>query len=403
MSDLLETINIAGQAILAEEGANLWTSELRQIIGLAGYTASVFALGQLTARINWSAQVKRFSNPATRPQIASDSVVACDDLLTEIKIQLDSHSDSTRRLNEHLESSDHDVIRDQAKATREENSQFKTFLDDRCIQLESHAENLRGALKRVLQGLAGHRERASELDDVLAKFEDCNEIESAITPLRECIQKLHSDNQRLQSELNRTRQAVSQQSQKLEQAHEEARIDALTGLANRRAFDEQIRDIHTAYQNDERPYVVAILDVDHFKLFNDEHGHATGDKVLEVVAKVLRSTQRNSDHVARFGGEEFAILLPFLSGEHGKSVVDRHRAKIEKASLLLNGKNLHITVSAGMAEVRPSDSIETVIARADAALYAAKAAGRNQTCLEDDGEIVYFNQLRPPEALAVSQ
>lgn len=402
MSDLFEFINVSGLPLLAEEGTSVFGSAVRQYIGLAGYTVSVFALGQLTARINWSEQVKKLSRQSSVTPSVNRINVACDDLLTEIKVQLDSHTNSARLLNEQLDSPDHDLIRTRAKATREENSEFQTFLDDRCNQLESHAESLRGALKKVMQGLAGHRERASELDGALAKFEDCEQIELAISPLRECIEKLQSDNERLQSELARTRQAVSQQSQKFEQAHEEARVDALTGLANRRAFDEQIRQFHSSFSDGDKPYVVAILDVDHFKLFNDEHGHATGDKVLEFVGKVLRGTQRGTDHVARFGGEEFAIILPALSGERGKSVIDRHRAKIEKSSLLISGENLHITVSAGVAEVRPDDTIETVLARADAALYAAKAAGRNQTCLEDGGEIVYFDQLRLPDLATAS-
>jgi diguanylate cyclase len=174
----------------------------------------------------------------------------------------------------------------------------------------------------------------------------------------------------------------------------------LTGLPNRRAFDEKIEQLQSLFDRGNSPYVVALLDIDHFKSFNDEHGHAIGDRVLEFVADVLRGTQRWTDHVARFGGEEFVILLPRMTGHKAKFVVDRHRAKVENAALTIGRQNLSVTVSAGVAEVLPDDTVAKVLARADEALYAAKAAGRNQTCLEDDGKIANVDQLREIEEAA---
>ena len=169
----------------------------------------------------------------------------------------------------------------------------------------------------------------------------------------------------------------------------------MTGLPNRRAFDEKIEELHALFGRGNSPYVVALLDIDHFKSFNDEHGHAVGDKVLGFVAEVLRGTQRWTDHVARYGGEEFVVLLPRMTGHKAKFVIDRQREKIEHAALMVERRNLGVTVSAGVAEVMPGETISQVLARADEALYAAKAAGRNQTCLEDDGTIVEVSQLRP--------
>ena len=205
---------------------------------------------------------------------------------------------------------------------------------------------------------------------------------------------MQDHNKRLQAELDQTRKVVAQQSQQLEQAQEEARVDALTGLPNRRAFDEKIEELHNLFDRGNSPYVVALLDIDHFKSFNDEHGHAVGDKVLGFVADVLRGTQRWTDHVARYGGEEFVVLLPRMTGHKVKFVIDRHREKIEHAALTTDRQNLSVTVSAGVAEVLPGDTISKVLARADEALYAAKAGGRNQTCLEDAGAIVEVSQLR---------
>lgn len=363
-------------------------AELWELIGGAGYTTAVFALGRLSSNVSWSTVFDSGSKQLSNESLAAASVGNCDRLLTEIRQELDSHSASTRRLNEQLDSEDHDQIRNQAKATRTDNSQFQKFLDDRCSELEEHHGRRGDALKTLLHNLAGHRQRADELDGVLAKCEEPGQLELAITPLRDCIRDLEDHNKRLQSELERTRQAVAKQSQKLEQAKEEARVDALTGLPNRRAFDERIERVHSEFLSGESSYAVALLDVDHFKKFNDEHGHAVGDKVLEVVGEVLRRTQRGTDHVARYGGEEFVILLQRITGEQAKSVIDRQRKRIGKASLRIDGKDLSITVSAGVAEASTGDSIETVLARADEALYAAKSAGRDQTCLDDGAKVV---------------
>lgn len=360
--------------------------DLWELIGGAAYTSAVFALGRLSTNTDWSGLFDLSGNRSSESSDESLSSSQCAGLLTEIRQELDSHSASTRRLNEQLDSADHESICDQAKATRNDNSHFQKFLDDRWSQLEQHSGDQGDDLSQLLRNLAGHRERAVELDGVLAKLEDPEQLESAISPLRDCIRDLQDHNRRLQGELEKTRQAVAQQSERLEQAKEEARIDALTGLPNRRAFEERIRQSHDDFAKGEAPYVVALLDVDHFKRFNDDHGHATGDRVLEVVAKVLRRSQRGTDHVARFGGEEFVVLLQRVSEEQALTVIDRQRERIGKASLMLDGKNLSITASAGVAEVRPGESISSVLERADRALYAAKAAGRNQTCRDIDDQ-----------------
>lgn len=392
MTDLWEFISSALQSVATVVDDSARTPSMRRFAGLAAYTAAVFVLGRLSSRVNWATRFASIGKASSQATDAAGAVAAeCDDLLDEIRQKLATHSQSAFELNEQLDSPDHDLIRDRAKATRQENSKFQQFLQDRCSQLERHQDSPGGVLKKFIQNLAGHRRRANDLDGVLAKFEDHDRFESAISPLRECIRNLQNHNHRLQDELDRTRKAVAQQLQKLEQAQEEARVDALTGLPNRRAFDERINRSHSLFVHGESPYVVAMLDIDHFKNFNDRYGHATGDEVLKLVAEILRRTLRGADHVARFGGEEFVILLPRSSGHLAKSVVDRHRKLIEQKSLTLDGQYLSVTVSVGVSEVRPGETIASVLARADEALYAAKNAGRNQTCLEDDGTIVYVD------------
>lgn len=398
MSDFWEIFNDAMQTLMSAD--RLSRNALHSFAGLAIYTAAVFVLGYLAARARWAASRDTGGALSDRGVDATSTARECDDLLAEIRQELDSHSDSARRLNEKLDSSDRDVICEQAMETRAENSEFQRFLDDRCSKLKVYSQRRGGALKKFIKSLAGHRQRSGELDVVLARFENRDQFESAISPLRECIRDLQDHNRHLQAELDATRKAVAQQSQQLEVAQEEARVDALTGLPNRRAFDEKIEELHSLFERGNSPYSVALLDIDFFKSFNDEHGHAIGDRVLAFVADVLRGTQRWTDHVARYGGEEFVILLPRMAGHKAKFVVDRQREKIEHAVLKIDRQDLSVTISAGVAEVLPGDTIAKVLARADKALYAAKAAGRNQTCLEDGGSIVEVSQLRLREEIA---
>jgi len=390
--DFWDFINSAGQPVLAMESYFGWHDLVTRFVGLGSYTFAVFAIGYMTARARWAGRLNADGALSIRNEQAANAALACDKILAEIRQEIDTHSDATLRLNEQLDSSDRDRICDQAKTTRNENVEFQQFLDDRCSQLKLHSKSSGGTLKKFMKSVAGHRRRASDLDVVLARFEDRDEFESAISPLRECIRDLQDHNKRLQVELDQTRKAVAQQSEQLEQAQEEARVDALTTLPNRRAFDEKIEELHSLFERGNSSYVVALLDIDHFKSFNDEHGHAVGDKVLGFVADVLRGTQRWTDHVARYGGEEFVILLPRVAGHKAKFVIDRQREKIEHAALKIGRQKLSVTVSAGVAEVLPGDTISRVLARADEALYAAKSAGRNKTCLEDGGSIVRVDQ-----------
>jgi diguanylate cyclase (GGDEF)-like protein len=157
----------------------------------------------------------------------------------------------------------------------------------------------------------------------------------------------------------------------------EARTDALAGVANRRALDEELARRYAAWQRQETPFSLLIIDADHFKKFNDTHGHQAGDAVLRNMGRVLAATARDMDFVARYGGEEFALVLPGAEIEDAKSVAERIRNAIAEMKLAFAGKNLEVTVSVGAAAVRPGDTVTSLTQHADTALYAAKSNGRN--------------------------
>jgi hypothetical protein len=197
VSDLWEFINGVGLPVMAMQSDHAWPATLHRFVGLGGYTAAVFVLGYLTARARWAALLET-ANASSSPAIgAVNAARKCDNILAEIRQGLDTHSNSTRRLNEQLDSSDRNQICDQAKETRDENSRFQEFLDDRCSQLEQHSERRDGTLSTFIKSMAGHRRRASDLNVVLAKFKDRDQFESAISPLRDCIRDLQDHNKRL--------------------------------------------------------------------------------------------------------------------------------------------------------------------------------------------------------------
>jgi len=156
-----------------------------------------------------------------------------------------------------------------------------------------------------------------------------------------------------------------------------ARTDGLTGLSNRRHFDEHLRDLITAAEHEARPIGLVIFDLDHFKRVNDEYGHPAGDKLLQDFAVALRSATRAGDVVARIGGEEFALVLPGMDRESARMVARR----VQEAA---RAGNLLTTASAGVASFPWDGTGYTELHRAaDRALYAAKHAGRNRVHLAE--------------------
>ena len=163
----------------------------------------------------------------------------------------------------------------------------------------------------------------------------------------------------------------------------EARIDALTGLHNRRSFDRHLAAEHSRASRFNKPYALAMLDIDHFKRINDRHGHPAGDAVLTQLGQVLASQFRDVDVVARYGGEEFVVILPEISDSAAKEVAERvRRAVAAKSFALPDGREIGMTVSIGIS-CYPScaASPEAAVNTADQALYIAKQAGRNHVLL----------------------
>jgi diguanylate cyclase (GGDEF)-like protein len=168
-------------------------------------------------------------------------------------------------------------------------------------------------------------------------------------------------------------------SQDIDALRELADTDPLTGLLNRRAYAAIGVDVMSTLERNQTPFAVLVMDIDRFKRINDTHGHAGGDEVIRHVANLVKSSVRPSDHVARFGGEEFVALLRDCSLDVAADVAERARHTVEKSRIIYGRSVINCTVSIGVAVVDGGDrDLQDVIARADGALYVAKSSGRNR-------------------------
>jgi len=178
---------------------------------------------------------------------------------------------------------------------------------------------------------------------------------------------------------------------KLTEAHKkDVLTDALTGVANRRAYEFELSRRIAEWNRNETPVSLILLDIDYFKKFNDRYGHQAGDAVLSAVADVLGQTVRETDLVARYGGEEFGLVLSGTDIDETKEIAERVRSLIESARFPFNGLILRLTVSVGFAQIRVGEDCTAFIQRADAALYSSKEAGRNCVHFHDGSTCQQF-------------
>lgn len=177
--------------------------------------------------------------------------------------------------------------------------------------------------------------------------------------------------------MRRGNDMLHQSKERLEQIAQEANIDPLTGLYNRRWLDDALGSKFNRRSNDQRPFVVLMIDIDHFKRFNDTYGHPAGDQALATVAKCLQEHLRPDDLVARYGGEEMIAILPGINCAGGMIVAERICAAVRRTPIKADdGRQLPpVTLSIGLAQMNPENKPNDVIVAADMALYDAKMPG----------------------------
>ncbi|MEH6663534.1 MAG: GGDEF domain-containing protein [Brevundimonas sp.] len=256
-------------------------------------------------------------------------------------------------------------------------------------EIRDAGQMLNRELTNVAEVIASARSSQAEYGETLAHAGASmetplapEEIKRLVGELTTATSKVHCENAALEKRLEASTREVAQLRQHLEQVRRDAMTDALTNLANRKAFDEELE--RACAGADKAPLTLAVLDIDHFKHFNDTWGHQTGDQVLRYVASVLGRTLRSPRVAARYGGEEFAMLFPGETARMAEAVLETIREEIGSRNLRRRSTNDDlgaVTVSIGLAQRSPGDTAVDLMGRADEALYASKHAGRNRvTC-----------------------
>ncbi|MEC9094221.1 MAG: diguanylate cyclase [Planctomycetota bacterium] len=278
------------------------------------------------------------------------------------------------------------------------------FLASKAFLSNGKSDNLEKSRKKTLetlQELLANTEKFNsnvgtlnqELHSVKKSVSDLQprEIETVQQSLLQQIQQVVESNQKLENDLRMTQHLLEQQAHEIDRTRTEARTDELSGLENRKAFDETLEYLLTRHHSKGTPFALLLCDLDNFKRINDDFGHQVGDQVIRIIAMTLKDSVRPQDHVIRFGGDEFAVLLDGVSPAIGQDVSVRIRNKVAGTifpSDLQAGDN-QVTVSMGFAFALQKDTMETLLKRADQALYRSKEAGRNQLhCWDESNNLV---------------
>jgi diguanylate cyclase len=220
-------------------------------------------------------------------------------------------------------------------------------------------------------------------------------LRSIVECLVHTTKEMEQVNHNLEQRLTASKQEINELQENLEVVRTESLTDPLTSLANRKYFDQALASAIAEAAADNEAMSLLMTDVDHFKKFNDTYGHLTGDQVLRLVALSVKQNVKGQDIAARYGGEEFAIILPNTVLRSAVTVADHIRRAVMSKELMKRSTGEHlgrVTISIGVAALRPGDSAQSLIGRADACLYAAKRSGRNRVICECDPEVTSNTQ-----------
>ncbi|MGF6556522.1 diguanylate cyclase [Pseudomonas sp. S30_BP2TU TE3576] len=269
------------------------------------------------------------------------------------------------------------------------NERLEAFQSNLQAATAGHADNRSAArqmdtqIREQVDGLQSSMQEAADLDDLKHVLE--NHLEGLLGTMDQHQKQRDEREQEVAARLHSLAERVAHMEQEaqgyrehLEEQRQKALVDPLTGLPNRAAWSERLDHEVKQWQQHGNSLLLAMLDLDHFKRINDNYGHLAGDKVLKIIASVLRKRLRGTDFIARFGGEEFVLLMPSTVPAAGLKLLESLRASIEACPFHFKGEPVTITVSIGMTAFRPGEHGDQVLKRADQALYRAKNAGRNR-------------------------
>ncbi len=249
-------------------------------------------------------------------------------------------------------------------------------------QIKKTIDDVNIAVTSAKQYAVKYNQNLGSVSEELRSNKTKDEIGSLLSEVMSDTDNMIDHSKHLEEMLEYSNREMENMRRDLEVARKEAITDPLTGLANRKAFDQELHSL-MELANSKKPHTFSmiLLDIDHFKKFNDKFGHQIGDQVLKLIARTLKDSVKGRDLAVRYGGEEFAILLPETNIQGGLKVAEILRQEVEVKELVnrSTGKKIaKITFSAGVAEYNRGEKIADFVERVDSSLYDAKNAGRNQ-------------------------
>ena len=261
------------------------------------------------------------------------------------------------------------------------------------------AEEISQLLGRIEESSGSVGDYGKQLTTAANSLSDADSPDKARAVVKRVLlatREMEERNNALEKQLQESRSQISDLKENLEAVRTETITDPLTGLANRRHFDQSLERLISSEIAEGSDLCLVMCDIDHFKRFNDVYGHQTGDQVLKLVGATLKQPVKGRDIAARYGGEEFGIILPQRSFDSARVVAEQVRIAIMKKELVKRstGETLgRITMSFGIAVMRKNDTPDSIIARADAALYKSKRDGRNRLTGEDELSEADFDKV----------
>ena len=265
------------------------------------------------------------------------------------------------------------------------NKFFTTGVDE--AMLNDTTDRIENELQRILNYVGEAGQGAAEYGTTLANVQgdilgskDMSSLKTAVTKVLTETREMEKTNAVLENKLADSTEEIGQLRDDLEDMRKEALTDALTGIANRKLFDMELRSQAREAMESGENLCLLMLDIDHFKVFNDNYGHQTGDQVLKLLATTMMKAVKGNDIPARYGGEEFAVILPRTDLSEAIKVAESIRQRVSSKTLVNRATKEDLgklTVSIGVGQFNLGESLTDLISRADQALYRAKSSGRD--------------------------
>ena len=278
---------------------------------------------------------------------------------------------------------------DQIHETYISANRFTDRIDRVGSQVMGEIEQVMAMIGAAAGTASNYTESLVDVTQKLGVATDEPAVRAIVESLVQATKEMEKNNQALEERLSASKQEITVLQQNLDAVRNESLTDPLTSLSNRKYFDDTLAKAIADARARGEALSLMMTDVDHFKKFNDSYGHLTGDQVLRLVAISVKQNVKGQDIAARYGGEEFAVVLPNTVLRSAITVGDHVRRAVMTKELMKRSTGEHlgrVTISVGVAALQPHDTVQSLIERADACLYAAKRSGRNRVICESDPE-----------------